>query len=115
MARLPVDVEIDLNGRALPPAVETTLLRVLQEATTNVLRHAEATRVGVILEVRDDEVRLIVEDNGKGFPANDGVRRSSRHGDSGCSACANASRWCMAIWKSKPHRNMALPCSSGFR
>ena len=67
MARLHVDVEIDLDGRELPPAVETTLFRVLQEATTNVLRHAEATRVGVILETKDDQVRLIVEDNGKGF------------------------------------------------
>jgi signal transduction histidine kinase len=42
----------------------------LQEATTNVLRHAEATRVGVILEIKGgDLVRLIVEDDGKGFPA----------------------------------------------
>ena len=68
MAHLQVDVEIDLGGRSLPPAVETTLFRVLQEATTNVLRHADATRVGVILEVSGDAVRLIVEDNGKGFP-----------------------------------------------
>jgi signal transduction histidine kinase len=72
MARLTVDVEIDLNGRELPPAVEATVFRVLQEAATNVLRHAEATRMGVILEARDDEVRLIVEDNGKGFPADAG-------------------------------------------
>jgi chemotaxis family two-component system sensor kinase Cph1 len=72
MAHLKVDVEIDLGGRTLPPSVETTLFRVLQEATTNVLRHAEATQVGVLLEARSDIARLIVEDNGKGFPANDG-------------------------------------------
>jgi signal transduction histidine kinase len=71
MAHLRVDLQIDLGGRTLPPAVETTLFRVLQEATTNVLRHAEATRVGVILEIRGDLVRLIVEDNGKGFPTDD--------------------------------------------
>jgi signal transduction histidine kinase len=71
LARLQVDTEIDLGGRVLPPAVETTLFRVLQEATTNVLRHADATRVGVILETKGDLVRLIVEDNGKGFPADD--------------------------------------------
>jgi signal transduction histidine kinase len=65
---LHVDVTIALDHRPLAPAVETTLFRVLQEATTNVLRHAEASRVGVILEARDDLVRLIVEDNGKGFP-----------------------------------------------
>jgi signal transduction histidine kinase len=71
MAHLEADVEVDLGGRTLPPAVETTLFRVLQEATTNVLRHADATRVGVILEVSGGAVRLIVEDNGKGFPADD--------------------------------------------
>jgi len=72
MAQLQVDVEIDLGARRLPPAVEATLFRVLQEATTNVLRHAEATRVGVLLEVKDDHAQLIVEDNGRGFPAGDG-------------------------------------------
>jgi signal transduction histidine kinase len=71
MSHLQVDVEIDLGGRALPPAVEATLFRVLQEATTNVLRHADATRVGVILEASGEVVRLIVEDNGKGFPVED--------------------------------------------
>jgi signal transduction histidine kinase len=74
MAGLQVDVQIDLCGRNLPPAVEATLFRVLQEATTNVARHADATRVGVILETKDDLVQLIVEDNGRGFPADDGKR-----------------------------------------
>jgi signal transduction histidine kinase len=68
MARLQVDVEIDLAEAELPPAIEATLFRVLQEATTNVSRHAEATRVGVILEQVNGEVRLIVEDDGVGFP-----------------------------------------------
>ncbi|MGA3005512.1 MAG: ATP-binding protein [Acetobacteraceae bacterium] len=72
MAQLQVDVQIDLCGSNLPPAVEATLFRVLQEATTNVLRHADATRVGVILEAKGDLVQLIVEDNGKGFPVDDG-------------------------------------------
>lgn len=72
MAQLHIDVQIDLGGRTLQPAIETTLFRVLQEATTNVLRHADATRVGVILRATDGLARLIVEDNGKGFPANDG-------------------------------------------
>jgi len=86
LSHLQVDVEIDLGGRAVPPAVETTLFRVLQEATTNVLRHANATRIGVILEITGDTVRLIVEDNGKGFPVQDhkspfaATRRFGLHG-----------------------------------
>ncbi|GAB4204985.1 MAG: hypothetical protein OHK0022_30650 [Roseiflexaceae bacterium] len=54
------------NGR-LPPAVETTVYRIVQEALTNVLKHAQASRVSVILERRDDRLRAIVEDNGRGF------------------------------------------------
>ncbi len=46
---------------------ETHLYRIAQEALTNIIKHAEATMVTVVLERRDDEVVLIVEDNGKGF------------------------------------------------
>jgi len=72
LARMEVDLEINLDCEALPAAVETTLFRVLQEATTNVLRHAKATHVAVILEANVDAARLIVEDNGKGFLVNEG-------------------------------------------
>ncbi len=47
--------------------VETTLYRIVQEALTNVTRHAKATRVDVILELRGNAIVLIVEDNGIGF------------------------------------------------
>jgi signal transduction histidine kinase len=67
-AHLQIDTAIDLNGHDLPPAIEATLFRVLQEAIANVLRHADATHVGVILEATDAAVRLIVEDDGRGFP-----------------------------------------------
>jgi two-component system, chemotaxis family, sensor kinase Cph1 len=64
---LALDLHLMLDNRRLSPEVETTLYRVLQEAITNVVKHAEATKVGIILEANDKEVRLIVEDNGKGF------------------------------------------------
>ena len=47
--------------------VEITLYRIVQEALTNVIRHAEATRVDVLLERREGRMILVVEDNGKGF------------------------------------------------
>ncbi len=56
-----------LEGGRLPPVVETTVYRIVQEALTNVLKHAQASRVSVILECRDDWLRAIVEDNGRGF------------------------------------------------
>ncbi len=64
---LDFDVHLALSHRRLPPAIETTLYRVLQEAVRNVVKHAEAKQVGIILEGSQSEVRLIIEDDGKGF------------------------------------------------
>jgi light-regulated signal transduction histidine kinase (bacteriophytochrome) len=71
-SQIAFDLHLTLNDRRLGPAIESTLYRVLQEAISNVVKHSEATRVGVILEATESEVRLIVEDNGKGFIWNEG-------------------------------------------
>ena len=49
--------------------MEITVFRVVQEALTNILRHAQATTVSVIIHRRTDTVHLIVEDDGIGFDA----------------------------------------------
>lgn len=64
--RLTFDLHLTLDDRRLPQPVEITLYRVLQEAITNVVRHAGAQRVAIILESTASEVRLIVEDDGCG-------------------------------------------------
>jgi signal transduction histidine kinase len=56
-----------LDDERLPPRIETTLYRVVQEALTNVLKHAQAQRVSVLLERHEDHVLTIVEDDGQGF------------------------------------------------
>jgi two-component system, chemotaxis family, CheB/CheR fusion protein len=56
-----------LGGVRLSREVEITLYRVVQEGLTNVLKHASATRVDLILELREGVVRLVLEDNGAGF------------------------------------------------
>ncbi len=58
---------IGFNGRRLSPEVEITLYRIIQEALTNVVKHAEAERVSILLEIRGASIVAIVEDNGKGF------------------------------------------------
>lgn len=65
-------IAVDVHSRGfmqgrLPPHIETTLYRIMQEALTNVLKHARAQNVSVLLERRRDHVLLIVEDTGKGF------------------------------------------------
>nr|WP_246325374.1 HAMP domain-containing protein [Dissulfurirhabdus thermomarina] len=59
----PIGVE---EGR-LPAPVEIGVYRIIQEALTNVVRHAEARRVTVILERRAGRIRGVVEDDGTGF------------------------------------------------
>ncbi|MBV8605983.1 MAG: PAS domain S-box protein [Singulisphaera sp.] len=56
-----------IDRRRLPAPVETALYRVVQEALTNVLKHAQAGRVSLIVERRPDHVLAIVEDDGRGF------------------------------------------------
>jgi signal transduction histidine kinase len=56
-----------LTNERLPAAVEIGLYRVVQEAMTNVVRHAQATRVDVLAEREGERVLVMVEDDGVGF------------------------------------------------
>lgn len=62
-----------LDKHRLPPEVETAVYRTVQEALTNVLKHARAKRVSVILEHRHDQLLTIVEDDGQGFDVEAGM------------------------------------------
>ena len=62
-----VDIESNLADARLPSEVETALYRIVQEAFTNVLKHASASRVSVRLDRRADTVTLVVHDDGRGF------------------------------------------------
>ena len=56
----------------------TAAYRIVQEALTNVARHARARQVGVLLETTNGELRLIVEDDGQGFDAQATEKRAKR-------------------------------------
>jgi signal transduction histidine kinase len=56
-----------LKSERLPAALETALYRIVQDAMTNVVRHARATRADVLVELRGDRVTLMIEDDGIGF------------------------------------------------
>ena len=59
-------LEVTGDPESLPPEVETTLFRVVQEGLTNIIKHAKATQVEVTLNFRDG-LTLTVHDNGVGF------------------------------------------------
>ena len=67
------------KGR-LDPDLETNLYRIVQEGLNNILKHADASSVSVLIEHRPGEIVLIIEDNGIGFDPTAGPRGSSPGG-----------------------------------
>jgi PAS domain S-box-containing protein len=65
---LACSVQAALDGRSLPPETATGLFRILQEALTNVTRHANAAAVRVELWAANDTVCLEISDDGQGIP-----------------------------------------------
>ncbi|HET7571921.1 MAG TPA: GAF domain-containing protein [Gaiellaceae bacterium] len=56
-----------LPGGRLAPEIETALYRIVQEALTNIVKHAHAERVSVVLTGTERSVSAVVEDDGVGF------------------------------------------------
>jgi signal transduction histidine kinase len=67
-------IEVMLNveppNLEIPKEMHTSLYRIVQEALTNVMRHAQATQVKIKIEGRPQEVVIEVRDNGRGFDPN---------------------------------------------
>ena len=67
-AGVPADFQAaELDPGRLPPEVETTVYRVVQEALTNVAKHAGAGRASVVIARSPGHVSAVVEDDGSGF------------------------------------------------
>ena len=60
-------VAATLGDTRLPPETETVVYRLVQEALTNVVKHAAASEVSIVLTRRDGGVSAVVEDDGQGF------------------------------------------------
>jgi signal transduction histidine kinase len=64
---LAVELEARIGEARLPAEAETALYRIVQEALTNVFKHAEAERVSIVLTQKDGKVAAVIEDDGRGF------------------------------------------------
>ena len=62
-----VELEAGLGEERLEPEIETALYRIVQEALTNVVKHARARRVSVVVTRRPSSVATLIEDDGRGF------------------------------------------------
>lgn len=56
---------------SLAPNVEAVIYRVIQESVNNVIKHAQANELHIQFDVEDKELRVTIEDNGKGFDTSD--------------------------------------------
>jgi signal transduction histidine kinase len=79
-----VDVTRFGRPRDLPASIDLSAYRIVQEALTNVVKHAQTSSCRVLLGYRDDELTLEITDNGAGMPMPElvgaGVATLSRHG-----------------------------------
>jgi signal transduction histidine kinase len=67
-AGLPVELAVT-GARVLPPGVDLAAYRVVQEALTNVIKHANQARAAVRIEYRQDELVITVSDDGRAVRA----------------------------------------------
>ena len=65
-AALPVELRIEGGAEPLPPGVDLSAYRIVQEALTNTLKHAGPAKARVTIRYRKDEVELEITDNGAG-------------------------------------------------
>ena len=63
----PLEIKITGEPGPLPKRLESSLFRIAQEALTNIQRHASATSARLELTYLPENIRLVVEDNGRGF------------------------------------------------
>lgn len=74
-AGLAVTLKVSGEQRPLPAALDLSAYRIIQESMTNVLKHAHATRVEVLIDYETSAVALTVTDNGHGADAAVGTSR----------------------------------------
>jgi two-component system sensor histidine kinase UhpB len=77
-ATLSVEVSIDPDFPRLPIAIEVACFRVVQEAVTNVVRHAKAHHISVSLRQREGALTLTVRDDGQGFDLPRALSRAAK-------------------------------------
>lgn len=77
-----VHLEVVILGpeRRLQSGLEICLFRIIQESLSNIIKHAGATMVLIKIEFSNDQINLVIRDNGKGFD----VKRSFNNDDNTC-------------------------------
>ena len=83
MSPLPFTPTLQLDGPieaiAIPPPIQASVLSVIRESLSNIARHAQATAATVKVVIGEDELRVVVEDNGIGISPDDALGNGRRN------------------------------------
>jgi len=77
-AGVTVNFKVIGKERRLPPQLETTLFRVIQEAISNIAKHAHAKKASLILHFRRSVIRVSIKDDGRGFDVEEAISSKDR-------------------------------------
>jgi signal transduction histidine kinase len=77
-AGLKIQLRADPSLGRLPPTIEITCFRIVQEAVTNIIRHARAHNVTVEVGQREDDLKVTIKDDGIGFDVEAARERATR-------------------------------------
>ncbi|MFQ6607324.1 MAG: PAS domain S-box protein [Fidelibacterota bacterium] len=98
-----VNIEVQFKGESfdqrLPSEIEITLFRIMQEATTNIARHAQASQIKISLGVENSIVQMIIQDNGQGFNIKESSARDVKYRGMGIISMQERVRSLKGVWK----------------
>lgn len=90
------------------PVISLTLLRVIQEACNNAVKHAEATMISVKIQYKEDKICVTIEDNGKGFIVSEDERKTIREDCSGFGLSTMRERICLLSGNLEIHSEVGV-------
>jgi len=86
------DLKVLGEERRFLPEVELLLFRIVQEALSNIRRHAQASEAQIVIDFTEDRVKLTITDNGRGFELSGGVGDFPRSGKLGLAGMQERAR-----------------------
>ena len=84
--------EIALEEEEIPELLKSVIFRILQEALANIAKHSKADRVKISLEKSEGALKLVIQDNGRGFGPDDVIYKENRPGGIGVTSMSERAR-----------------------
>lgn len=78
--KLAVDLVLKGNDQPLQSNYEIVIFRLVQEAVQNMMKHAKASKARVHIHIKEEEITILIEDDGIGFKTNDTPQRENSFG-----------------------------------